>query len=130
IDECQENPCHDTAICMNNIGSFTCQCEKGYRGENCRCSEVEKYEACEDIDECREDSWTCPSWENIQCYNLPGTFKCMCKPGYQPANMNVNPQDTRCVEYKTSWVPAIIVIVTTLFMIFFTVWLHKCVKKW
>ncbi|GFQ64930.1 hypothetical protein TNCT_382901 [Trichonephila clavata] len=102
IDECQENPCHDTAICMNNIGSFTCQCEKGYRGENCRCSEVEKYEACEDIDECREDSWTCPSWENIQCYNLPGTFKCMCKPGYQPANMNVNPQDTRCVECKES----------------------------
>ncbi|GFW01886.1 transposable element Tcb2 transposase [Trichonephila clavipes] len=131
IDECQENDnsCHDTAICVNNIGSYTCQCEKGYRGENCRCSEVEKYEACEDIDECREDSWACPPWEDIQCYNLPGTYKCMCRPGYQPVNMNVSPQDTRCEEYKKSWVPAIIVIVITLFMIIFTVWIHKCVKK-
>ncbi|GFY53178.1 uncharacterized protein TNIN_384681 [Trichonephila inaurata madagascariensis] len=112
----------------NHLG-YTCQCEKGYRGEDCRCSEVEKREACEDIDECREDSWACPPWKDVQCYNLPGTYKCMCKPGYEPVDMNVSPQDTRCDEYKKSWVPAIIVIVITLFMIIFTVWIHKCVKN-
>ncbi|GFT53875.1 uncharacterized protein NPIL_515021 [Nephila pilipes] len=129
INECQSSPCHYSAICVNNQGSFTCECEKGYQGMEGRRTEVEQYEACEDIDECENNIRTCPSWENIICFNLPGTYKCMCKEGYQPVSIDVSPQDTRCIEYKRSWVPAIIVIVTAVFMIAFTVVIHKCVKK-
>lgn len=129
INECQSSPCHYTALCVNAPGSFTCRCEKGYQGVNGRYTQVEIDEECEDINECDGDSWICLPWKEVQCYNLPGTYKCMCKAGYQPVDINVTPQSTRCEEYRKSWVPAIIVIAVTLFMIAFTVWIHKCVKK-
>jgi fibulin 1/2 len=37
IDECQKQPCGTNAKCINNEGSFACQCEPGYalRGRDC-----------------------------------------------------------------------------------------------
>ena len=37
IDECQKQPCGTNAKCINNEGSFACQCEPGFvlRGKDC-----------------------------------------------------------------------------------------------
>ena len=42
IDECEtkSNNCHPNAKCINNEGSFTCQCKPNYDGDgitNCQC---------------------------------------------------------------------------------------------
>ncbi|PIM98928.1 hypothetical protein CDL12_28582 [Handroanthus impetiginosus] len=36
IDECINNPCHSTAICVSNPGSFICECRRGYHGDGGR----------------------------------------------------------------------------------------------
>ena len=35
IDECQSNPCHNKAICYNNVNAYTCTCSTLYLGTNC-----------------------------------------------------------------------------------------------
>ena len=39
INECDENKddCDSNALCTNNIGSFTCKCNKGYTGDGKLC---------------------------------------------------------------------------------------------
>ena len=48
IDECvrEEPPCHTSAVCLNNEGSFTCTCAEGYEGDgiiDCQGIYNEKY---------------------------------------------------------------------------------------
>ena len=38
IDECLTKPCHVNASCMDNQGSFTCQCNDGFTGSGLNCS--------------------------------------------------------------------------------------------
>ncbi|KAJ8936987.1 hypothetical protein NQ314_012069 [Rhamnusium bicolor] len=33
IDECEDNPCHPTAVCKNQPGSYTCICSEGRVGD-------------------------------------------------------------------------------------------------
>ena len=33
IDECEEDRCHARAICVNNPGSFVCNCNPGFIGD-------------------------------------------------------------------------------------------------
>lgn len=42
VDECKKNPCKNSGICMNTMGSYTCKCQPGYSGHNCQT----------DIDDC------------------------------------------------------------------------------
>lgn len=40
IDECADaetNVCHADAICKNLVGSFTCQCQPGFKGDGFQC---------------------------------------------------------------------------------------------
>lgn len=39
INECQERiaNCHEHAICLNEIGSFSCHCNSGYSGDGTHC---------------------------------------------------------------------------------------------
>ena len=36
---------------------------------------------CKDVDECMQETHNCHT--NADCFNLPGTFQCRCKAGYQ-----------------------------------------------
>mgnify|MGYP001796082175 FL=1 len=33
VDECEQNPCHNQAVCTNSDGSYGCSCSQGYSGD-------------------------------------------------------------------------------------------------
>jgi hypothetical protein len=35
INECENNPCLNQGICFDTYGSYTCQCVRGFGGQNC-----------------------------------------------------------------------------------------------
>ncbi|KAH9504455.1 hypothetical protein Btru_063684 [Bulinus truncatus] len=57
----------NTAKCESVTGN--CSCQSGWTGSDCN----------SDIDECSQKYFLCPDYS--QCHNLPGTYKCQCKPG-------------------------------------------------
>ena len=38
IDECQSQPCLNGGQCIDDVNSYTCQCQPGYLGTNCETS--------------------------------------------------------------------------------------------
>ena len=39
INECaQDNDCHNNATCINNSGSYDCECNSGFRGDGKVCT--------------------------------------------------------------------------------------------
>ena len=83
INECEDRlqVCSVGETCINTAGSFVCssnrdgdKCMTGYRsGEN-------GITGCIDINECEENSFSCP--ENSICTNTIGTYLCQCKEGF------------------------------------------------
>jgi hypothetical protein len=64
IDECQQNPCHETAICKNTPGNFICSCRDGLVGDPV-------VGGCRKPGECFTDN-DCPDaavCENAKCRN-------------------------------------------------------------
>lgn len=35
IDECMSKPCHNGGTCLNQLGSFKCECPEDYVGKQC-----------------------------------------------------------------------------------------------
>eukprot|EP00066_Takifugu_rubripes_P011903 XP_011601169.1 PREDICTED: mucin-4-like [Takifugu rubripes] len=71
VNECEQNSslphnCSAQALCHNTNGSYTCQCQDGYRGDGF---------VCEDVDECQLRT-TCGV--NMICSNTPGSYMCSC----------------------------------------------------
>ncbi len=42
LDECTsgKHNCHQLGVCSNNIGSFTCHCQRGYTGNGTFCAGI------------------------------------------------------------------------------------------
>uniref|UniRef100_K1QGK1 Fibrillin-2 n=1 Tax=Magallana gigas TaxID=29159 RepID=K1QGK1_MAGGI len=83
-DECQlktDNCDKATTTCTNTVGSFTCECKKGYTRESAT--------QCTDINEC--DKNPCPA--NSRCQNTVGSYTCTCNYGYQ-----LNTQSNQCED--------------------------------
>ncbi|XP_075894702.1 adhesion G protein-coupled receptor E5 [Nelusetta ayraudi] len=87
IDECEidnddpePGPCGENKICLNTIGSFTCQCVDGYRTKTGALTfSAESPEGCVDVNECKEHD-TCGA--NATCFNTNGSYYCTCNSGF------------------------------------------------
>ncbi|PIK46729.1 hypothetical protein BSL78_16393 [Apostichopus japonicus] len=71
LDECS-NPSVCSQICINELGSFSCQCRPGYEL-------LPDGRGCQDINEC--DKSLCRS--NSDCQNTDGNYTCSCRPGFR-----------------------------------------------
>ncbi|WAR07418.1 MATN2-like protein [Mya arenaria] len=60
-------------VCTNNVGSFSCSCNRGY-------VLTTDLKTCEDIDECNQTPFPCDQL----CHNFPGSYECSCDTGYYP----------------------------------------------
>ncbi|KAL3847743.1 hypothetical protein ACJMK2_018637, partial [Sinanodonta woodiana] len=67
-NECLDRPCLNSARCINNDGSFTCECTVGWIGLNCEL----------DVNECRQS----PCMNGGTCQNAPGYYTCTCPEGF------------------------------------------------
>ncbi|CAH1793372.1 unnamed protein product, partial [Owenia fusiformis] len=65
------NVCGEHADCFNTAGSFTCRCQKGYKGDGMK---------CEDINECEGNHGCDP---NADCIDIPGDYECRCTDGFE-----------------------------------------------
>ena len=64
------NTCNNASqVCINEPGTYECQCKSGYTGSN-----------CDDINECSGKS-SCGN--NTRCINDEGSYSCLCQVGYQ-----------------------------------------------
>ncbi|GIY71430.1 uncharacterized protein CDAR_368961 [Caerostris darwini] len=104
------NPCHPTAICVDLIDKTRCECPKGYAAKQYYPGPGEP---CEDVDECLDMS-VCAQHKNLQCVNLPGTYKCECLPGFEPKSLDAHSHDTDCKSHKETWMPAGVAILVLL----------------
>ena len=73
VDECRNNPCGPKARCLNEPGSYKCQCPKGTRGDPYTSGCVGSGRT-----ECNQDD-DCPgqlACENSVCVNPCSTLPC------------------------------------------------------
>ncbi|XP_028408849.1 scavenger receptor cysteine-rich type 1 protein M130-like isoform X2 [Dendronephthya gigantea] len=72
IDECSLNThyCASHSYCVNTHGSFSCECKKGYTGNNVTCVDIDE---CSTFDNCHQNAF---------CNNTIGSFHCTCNDGY------------------------------------------------
>ncbi|XP_072225679.1 adhesion G protein-coupled receptor E1-like [Leuresthes tenuis] len=75
IDECLDNVCGDHGTCVNNPGSYECDCHDGYHDV------TDAMPVCQDIDECVSDDPICGP--NTNCTNSVGFYNCTCFLGYR-----------------------------------------------
>ncbi|XP_029358553.1 CD97 antigen [Echeneis naucrates] len=81
-NECKETPslCGDNANCFNTIGSYHCQCKKGFRHTQFLSNFTAENGQCTDYNECLEHTHNCSHL--TQCENLIGSYRCNCRSGY------------------------------------------------
>ncbi|CAB3384639.1 Hypothetical predicted protein [Cloeon dipterum] len=93
IDECEAIPslCGNGGKCVNNIGSFTCECPEGL-------ARNPDNNNCEDLNEC-DDASTC---QDGSCHNTDGSYYCICNHGFIPAQDRKSCIDARQGSCYTS----------------------------
>ena len=88
INECLTdglNNCHTQASCLNNQGSFTCECNSGWTGTG---------QDCSDIDECTSaDPCEIQTGNPGICQNNDGSYTCSCQTGWELIGQNHTCQD-------------------------------------
>ncbi|XP_023930884.1 uncharacterized protein LOC106158645 [Lingula anatina] len=92
VDECTSNTTSNlcTSICINNMGSYICDCYDGYVKNG-------TYD-CADINECTEQTDNCTQ----VCTNVPGSFTCSCIEGYElrPDGITCFDANNTCARYS------------------------------
>ncbi|XP_078142364.1 fibrillin-2 [Centroberyx gerrardi] len=90
IDECREIPgiCA-SGVCINQIGSFRCECPTGFRYNDLLL-------ICEDTDECSKGENLCQ--RNADCINSMGSYRCECSDGYKLSRSGVCIDRNECLE--------------------------------
>ena len=68
IDECASSPCANGGKCIDQIGSFKCECPRGYFDARC----------LSDVDECASN----PCLNGGSCEDGVNQFICHCPPGF------------------------------------------------
>ncbi|CAB3397402.1 unnamed protein product [Caenorhabditis bovis] len=128
IDECRgfKGVCDRNAWCVNEIGSYRCECMAAYRGDGKYCTYVglgrasidckgcspfatcnngvcqckEGYEGdgfnCTDVNECLRRPEICD--KNAECLNREGSFICTCLPGYAGNGYNCTLSKNACLD--------------------------------
>lgn len=109
IDECASNPCHRSAVCKNDIGSYKCFCPEGLIGD--------PYTSigCSGPGQCRSDK-NCPETlvckrgkcqdpcnkcgKNALCAVTNHQLACACPPGHlgNPFDKNLGCFKVECIE--------------------------------
>ncbi|GBL60123.1 Hemicentin-1, partial [Araneus ventricosus] len=74
VNECEEDIHFCDQICINTIGSYSCECNAGYY--------LSSGTDCADVDECGSSDPPC----SHTCVNAPGSFNCLCPEGYELIN--------------------------------------------
>lgn len=96
IDECAVNNGNCTQVCVNDPGSYHCECAPGFESANSTglngtngTTTGNSSLRCADIDECLLGSCA------HDCENFPGSFQCSCRPGFflQPDHSNCSDID-------------------------------------
>ena len=94
VDECaaETSPCSDGQYCENVNGSYTCEdCDSTCVGctgkgpancKECIAGYTKESGQCTDIDECSLEEKACKR-KNENCYNVPGSFVCVCPEGFE-----------------------------------------------
>ncbi|CAL2045823.1 unnamed protein product [Caenorhabditis brenneri] len=128
IDECRgyKAVCDKNAWCVNEIGSYRCECMASYRGDGKHCTYVglgrssidckdcsihstcnngvcqckEGYEGdgfnCTDVNECLRRPEMCD--KNAECINREGSFICTCLAGYAGNGYNCTVSKNSCLD--------------------------------
>ncbi|KFR02986.1 Fibulin-7, partial [Nipponia nippon] len=112
IDDCSSNPCANGGTCVDGNQGYTCLCPRGWSGPSCHspiyactclalshlpapptpavracgCDAGCRMQAggvCHDVDECQLFQ-SSPQTQLClhDCLNLPGSYRCLCPPGY------------------------------------------------
>ena len=72
VNECKVNNGECEDICVNERGTYHCECKKGFE------LTADK-KTCVDSDECKKDNGGC----NQICVNTVGSFECQCRKYYK-----------------------------------------------
>ncbi|CAH1986493.1 unnamed protein product [Acanthoscelides obtectus] len=111
IDECEANPCHPTAICKNQPGSYTCICEEGNVGDpftdpGCAApGQCRRDTQCADNLACKQGKCqnpceTSPCGAHAVCTVTKHKPSCSCPPGHlgDPQDKTLGCFKVECLE--------------------------------
>ncbi|MBN3303483.1 FA7 factor, partial [Amia calva] len=79
-DLCHPNPCENNGSCVNLFDSYSCECTKGFQGNNCEKGE----------NMCLHN----PCQNSGNCVNLFNSYRCECLEGFQGRNCEMVFEDT------------------------------------
>ncbi|CAI5451474.1 unnamed protein product [Caenorhabditis angaria] len=84
-------PCSTDGYCADIGYGYSCECQKGYRGDGYTCN---------DINECVETPGICG---HGTCKNLPGTYQCICDKFYAGTNCTDFKPRRDCADLYVYW---------------------------